>query len=249
MTAIGLDDSEVFGADARGDGAGAHSAYPPVLRVGDLARQTGKTVRAIHLYEQLGLVHPRTRSKGKYRLFGPDAVVRIRWITKLQQLGMSLSDIAAFVEQCEASSGPGAMRSVRDVYAQQLQQTRVQMQRLQALARELTSSLEYLDQHKDQCKQCDSGVLLNDCHRCHNDSRDPEPPVLIAGLYAQFSSASAAHSSRCSATYAKRHSEEDGGGSSPVRVSRRLVSPLSGKHDLRPPVSVNSPVDFTANRS
>ena len=29
-----------------------------LLRVGDIARATGKTVRAIHLYEELGLLRP-----------------------------------------------------------------------------------------------------------------------------------------------------------------------------------------------
>ena len=32
------------------------------LKVGELARRTGKTVRAIHLYEELGLLTPAIRS-------------------------------------------------------------------------------------------------------------------------------------------------------------------------------------------
>ena len=35
-----------------------------LLKVGELARRTGKTVRAIHLYEELGLLTPAVRSKG-----------------------------------------------------------------------------------------------------------------------------------------------------------------------------------------
>src|SRR6185436_12602624 len=34
-----------------------------LLRVGDVARLTGKTVRAIHLYEELGLLEPVTRTR------------------------------------------------------------------------------------------------------------------------------------------------------------------------------------------
>ena len=63
------------------------------LRVGDLARMAGKTVRAIHHYEELGLIEPAGRSKGHYRLFQPDSLVRIRWIGKLQSLGLSLSEM------------------------------------------------------------------------------------------------------------------------------------------------------------
>ena len=40
-----------------------------LIRIGDLARLTGKTVRAIHLYEELGLLKPATRSSGGFRLY------------------------------------------------------------------------------------------------------------------------------------------------------------------------------------
>ncbi|MBX3252474.1 MAG: MerR family DNA-binding transcriptional regulator, partial [Myxococcales bacterium] len=40
--------------------------------MGDLAREAGKTVRAIHLYEQMELLKPAGRSKGRYRLYGPE---------------------------------------------------------------------------------------------------------------------------------------------------------------------------------
>src|SRR5580658_9892973 len=64
-----------------------------LVQIGDLARDAGKTVRAVHLYEELGLLRPARRSKGRFRLYGPDALVRIRWIGKMQDLGFSLPDI------------------------------------------------------------------------------------------------------------------------------------------------------------
>ena len=45
-----------------------------LLRVGELARVVGKTVRAMHLYEEMGLVKPASRSAGGYRLYAADAV-------------------------------------------------------------------------------------------------------------------------------------------------------------------------------
>src|SRR5688500_11929798 len=74
----------------------------PLMQVGDLARETKKTVRAIHLYEELDLLKPAARSKGRYRLYGPEALVRIRWIGKLQDLGFSLTDIKMIVRDYEA---------------------------------------------------------------------------------------------------------------------------------------------------
>src|SRR5262245_34051339 len=81
--------------------AEAHPAEDGLMLVGDLAKATGKTVRALHLYEELGLLKAHERSKGRYRLFTHDALVRVRWITKLQGLGLSLSEIQGLVREQE----------------------------------------------------------------------------------------------------------------------------------------------------
>src|SRR5262245_44283821 len=64
-----------------------------LLRIGDLARLSGKTVRAIHLYEELGLLRPATRSSGGFRLYEPGAVERVRWIDLLHGMGFSLQEM------------------------------------------------------------------------------------------------------------------------------------------------------------
>ena len=53
-----------------------------LLKVGELAKRTGKTVRAVHLYEELGLLAPAVRSKGGFRLYHDQAVTRIEWISQ-----------------------------------------------------------------------------------------------------------------------------------------------------------------------
>lgn len=155
-----------------------------LLRVGDLARATGKTVRAIHLYEELGLLRPHKRSKGRYRLFAPDALVRTRWIGKLQELGMSLGDIKTVVQQWEQlDSAPGAMGRMREVYRRQLDETRAQLERLRLLECELAASLEYLE----TCDRCDPDRLISACNGCTLHERRGEAPELVAGLSAQVS--------------------------------------------------------------
>jgi DNA-binding transcriptional MerR regulator len=73
------------------------------LRVGDLAKRTGKTVRALHLYEEHGLLAPAQRSSGGYRLYNRASELRVRWIDKLQQMGFSLTDIKQIVQDVENS--------------------------------------------------------------------------------------------------------------------------------------------------
>lgn len=158
-------------------------AEEQLLRVGDLAQETGKTVRAIHLYEEMGLLRPRSRTKGRYRLFGPDAVVRTRWISKLQELGMSLNDIRSVIQQWENLSAPGAMSRMREVYRRQLKETRNQLDRLRTLERELSASLEYLE----SCDACDPARLITACQQCDLHDDDDNPPDLVAGLSAHVS--------------------------------------------------------------
>src|SRR3984885_16310150 len=115
-----------------------HRPGQDLMQIGDLAREAGKTVRAIHLYEELGLLSPAARSKGRFRLYSQDALMRIRWIGKLQEMGFSLGDIQTIVREWErAESAPGAMKRMREVYARKLEETREQRLRLEALEHEI----------------------------------------------------------------------------------------------------------------
>src|SRR6267142_5914371 len=126
----GIQEFRDLSAPAAGALPEADEGEDGLLQVGDLARLSKKTVRAIHLYEELGLLRPHARSKGRYRLFSPDAVVRVRWIGKLQDLGLSLSTIQNVVREWETSpSAPGAMAKMREVYRQKLASTREQIER------------------------------------------------------------------------------------------------------------------------
>ena len=114
------------------------------LRVGDLAKRTGKTVRALHLYEERGLLEPVERTKGGYRLYAEESVTRVRWITKMQQMGFSLTELGAMVEEWEQSGSASlAMQRVEALLRDKLADTRDQIARLQAshLRRYLTEPL------------------------------------------------------------------------------------------------------------
>lgn len=148
------------------------------LRVGDLAHRTQKTVRALHLYEELGLLSPVERSKGGYRLYSPDAVVRVRWIARLQEMGFSLPEIREVLREWErAGSAPGAMTRIRDLYREKLQETRAQIERLHELHRELQHSVAYLE----GCEVCDPMRLISACPSC--EKHGCGAPELVAGLH------------------------------------------------------------------
>lgn len=152
-----------------------------LLRVGDLAQRANKTVRALHLYEELGLLRPSERSKGGFRLFGHEAVVRVRWIAKLQDMGFSLPEIKEMVTEWETSgSAARAMIRVRQLYKQKLDETRAQLATLEALRRELERSVVYLD----TCDTCEPERLIKACASCEVDHRC-DTPELVAGLHSR----------------------------------------------------------------
>jgi len=153
----------------------------PLMQIGDLAREAGKSVRAIHLYEELGLLTPATRSKGGFRLYTAEALVRIRWIGKLQEMGFSLGDVQTIVQEWEhLESAPGTMKRMREVFARKLEETLAQRRRLEALECELEASLEYLD----TCDVCDPQRLLSACHRCDLHDKEVDVPDLVLGFRA-----------------------------------------------------------------
>ncbi len=150
-----------------------------LLQVGELAKATDKTVRAIHLYESLGLIEPVRRSKGRYRLFAPDAKVRVRWISKLQSLGLSLSDIQAIVEKRHASeSARRAAEELRDVYEEKLQEVRDKIRKYRALETELAASVEFLE----ACNHaCTSELTAASCAQCtrHPETSEGAPDLVV----------------------------------------------------------------------
>src|SRR3954469_1171864 len=151
-----------------------------LLLVGDLAKAVGKTVRAIHLYEELGLVRAHERSKGRYRLFAQDALVRVRWIIKLQSLGLSLSDIQALVRgQTDAASAKFAAIRLREVYLAKLVETRNKLAELKALESELEQSLDFLSTCHSVCESEVSSVQSSPT--CAHHEEQPNPPELVAG--------------------------------------------------------------------
>jgi DNA-binding transcriptional MerR regulator len=63
------------------------------LKIGELARRTGLTVRALHHYDAIGLLKPSLHSDAGYRLSTAEDVARLQQVLSLRQLGFSLEEI------------------------------------------------------------------------------------------------------------------------------------------------------------
>lgn len=68
-----------------------------LLKVGELARHSGLTVRTLHHFDEIGLPRPSARSEAGYRLYSRDDVARLHGIQALRHLGLPLKEIGAML--------------------------------------------------------------------------------------------------------------------------------------------------------
>lgn len=81
--------------------------------VGELARLTGITVRALHHYDEIGLVVPSQRTAAGYRLYDDADVIRLQQVLLFRELGLPLDEIAFAID--EAGTREELLRKHREV--------------------------------------------------------------------------------------------------------------------------------------
>lgn len=84
----------------------SRSAIPSpskALKVGELAKRTGLSVRTLHYYDEIGLLQPSELTSSRHRLYGSAEVARLQQIKSLRQLGFSLDEIRACLDTPELS--------------------------------------------------------------------------------------------------------------------------------------------------
>ena len=107
------------------------------LRVGELARRCGISVRALHHYDEIGLLRPTFRTESGHRLYGAEELRRLQRILSLRQLGFSLDDVQSLLEQ------PGfALRDVIERHRADLEARIAREQRLVQRLEEIAERLE-----------------------------------------------------------------------------------------------------------
>ncbi len=73
------------------------------LKVGELARRTGLTVRALHHYDEIGLLSPSLHTEGGHRLYTAGDIARLQQVLSLRALGFSLEETRACLDAADFS--------------------------------------------------------------------------------------------------------------------------------------------------
>jgi DNA-binding transcriptional MerR regulator len=111
------------------------------LKIGELAKRTGLTVRALHHYDRIGLLKPSSRTESGYRCYTAGDVARLQQVLSLRQLGFSLEE----VRNCLDRSGFSPLEVIELHVARLQEQMERQQQlcaRLRAIALQLRSAEE-----------------------------------------------------------------------------------------------------------
>lgn len=80
------------------------------MTVGELARRTGMSAKAIRQFEGLGLIYSAGRSEANYRLFDESAIWCTQAIGSLRSLGLTIKEIqqlaAVYLDRPGEAIGP-----------------------------------------------------------------------------------------------------------------------------------------------
>jgi DNA-binding transcriptional MerR regulator len=104
--------------------------------IGELARASGVTVRALHHYDAIGLVRPGERTAAGHRRYSESDVRRLYQVRALRALGMPLNRVGDVL-----ADDPDAMRALLRA---QLDELTAQAERLERLTGRIRSLLRQL---------------------------------------------------------------------------------------------------------
>jgi MerR family transcriptional regulator, thiopeptide resistance regulator len=107
--------------------------------IGELAAQTGLTVRTLHHYDEIGLARPSRRTAAGHRRYTAGDVARLHRIVALRGFGFGLAEIATLLD----ADQPTARDLVEQQYvlaAEQIVRATAQRDRLAAMIRRLDAA-------------------------------------------------------------------------------------------------------------
>ena len=114
-----------------------------LMTVGELARRTGMSPKAIRQFEGLGLIYSAGRSEANYRLFDDSAIWCVQVIGNLRSLGLTIKEIQQLAAvYLNRSSEPIGLRlaELLDRAERRIEQRREELDRIQRRIRDFRAA-------------------------------------------------------------------------------------------------------------
>ncbi|MCZ8521986.1 MULTISPECIES: MerR family transcriptional regulator [Paenibacillus] len=116
------------------------------MRIGELAKATGASIRSLRYYEEQGLIQS-VRSANGYREYTPFAADQVRSIQFYLSLGLTTEQIAGFL-QCVMKNKEAFCREVLPVYEKKLAEMNEQIELLTRIRSNLIERIDAI--HAEQ---------------------------------------------------------------------------------------------------
>lgn len=151
------------------------------LKIGEIARRAGVTLRTIRYYQTLGLIRAACRTPGGMHLFHPEAIDRAQFIRDLRRLDVPLAAIKTVLEaEGRAETGAERARVLGETLSNGLAEVEQRVQGYQGLRQNLVRALATLQ----SCGRCGRRPSRSGCRRCENLAHLEAVPVYIRALVA-----------------------------------------------------------------
>jgi DNA-binding transcriptional MerR regulator len=149
--------------------------------IGDVAKETGLSLRTIRYYEELGLLRPKSRTAGHFRLYAESDIVRLQAIQTLKELGYTLKDIQAVMRSASTSKTGNELVTniLRDLQKQEAL-AKKQLKR----CKETLKSIDRAGELLAQCLGCDKKPTKSHCLHCKVFPSDEEVPLIFRAAFA-----------------------------------------------------------------
>ncbi len=108
--------------------------------IGQLAKEANVPTSTVRYYERVGLLQPDGRSSGNYRVYGPAALKRLRFIRAAQATGFTLDDVTDLLSFRDGRTAP--CKEVQTLIEERLADTEQRLADLDHVQSVLKSSLK-----------------------------------------------------------------------------------------------------------
>ncbi len=118
------------------------SAKQKTWKVGEIAQMTGLSIRALHHYDEIGLLKPSLRSDAGHRVFVSEDLVKLQQILSLRHLGLSLEEIKRTLDDAGFSFLDTVVRLKSQIQKQRVHLEQIES-KLTSLERQLTNDEQF----------------------------------------------------------------------------------------------------------
>jgi DNA-binding transcriptional MerR regulator len=134
-----------------------------LMRIGDLAKRAGTTMRTIRYYEERGLIEPSGRTQGGFRLYEEEELRKLHLIRSLQVLDIPLAKVKAFLDERRrgrpASEIAPALQGVLRDHLEEIERRAAQYEAMRESVRDTIAIL-------DSCARCPHEPSPTVCPLC-----------------------------------------------------------------------------------